>query len=281
MVGTTFEAALVAAAATEPLAFGAEENRNVPELITTEVANTAFSSSRLQGIMLARITPPATLAALAGEELGLIGLPALERLLLRPPYAEQETLANRCRLAVPIAANVRTTALVVEERWRRRAVDPQWTPDEPELADRLRLRDLIQALIDVSDRLDRDVTQFGPDPLGNERLPFADKRRMEMYLASVSTALLRETGVLRRFAPEGSPARDALARVTAALEQGRELLDGSDAERASAVELFDRAQQEVAQLPAAFDFAPEAFQRPLASFEATAGVPDGPGGFQP
>lgn len=266
-VEQAFAAAVVSAARTEPLAFGAEANRDVPTRLLTEVANTAFSRSRLEAIMNARIAPPVTLAELAAEEPGLTGLPALERLLLLPPYEETATKANRCRLAVPIAAKVRTTAHVVEERWRRRAVDAQWTADEPELADRLRLRDLIQAMIDVSDRLDRDVAQFAPDPLGNERLPFASKRRMEMYLDAVSGALLREAGVVSLFAAPGSPARDSLARVKAALQQGRELLAASDAERHAAAELFDRAQQEIAQLPTAFDFAPEAFQRPLASFE--------------
>lgn len=266
-VEQVFADAVVAAAATEPHAFGAEANRIVPALIFTEVANTAFSRSRLEAIMNARISPPTSLADLAAEEPGITGLSALEQLLLLPPYNETATKANRCRLAIPIAAKIRMIANVVEERWRRRAVDAQWTADEPELADRLRLRDLIQAMIDVSDRLDRDVSQFAPNPLGNERLPFVNKRRMEMYLDTLSRALLREADVVSRFAPADSAAQDSLARVVAALQQGRELLFASDAEREAAAQLFDRAQQEIAQLPSAFNFAPAAFQRPLASFE--------------
>jgi hypothetical protein len=278
-VEEAFRAAIVAAGGIEPVAFGAGPNRSAPEELTTEVANTAFSRSRLEGIMNGRIRAPTTLPELAAEGPGLTGLPALERLLLSPPYPEVETKANRCRLALTVAANVRATATEVEGRWRTGNLDPQWTTAEPELADRLRLRDIIQAMIDVSDRLDRTAAGFAADPGNNDNLPYAKHRSMTAYLEAVSGALIGQTDVLGRFAAPASPAAETVARIAAALDQGREALGGGNrAARRTASELFDRARQEIAQLPAVFDFAPAAFQRPLASFEAvtTPAVPATP-----
>ncbi|MEO1103797.1 MAG: imelysin family protein [Pseudomonadota bacterium] len=264
-----FTATVVDASKLLPLSFGSEAAEVMPSRLLTEAASTVFSRNRLAGLMEGVVPAPQSLAALRQEEAGLMGLSALERLLLARSYKSTDTLANRCRLALTIAANVRVSVAAALESWRTRDVAEHWASSDEELADRLRLRDLIQGTIDAVDRFDRDVAEFARERRNNGEVPFAQPQNGMAYLASLAEGLVEQMRRLNMYADPGGDAEAALAQISTALMAGCErLLAAKEGDEATYLVAFDQAHADIIdRLPELFGFDATAFNRPLTSFE--------------
>lgn len=250
-----------------PAAFGSAAAETATARLLTPVADTAFSRSRLLALVTGRSAPPRTVAALAEEDVALQGLPALEALLLEPSAAAAP-LERRCALATVVAANVRAVALRVAGTWRAGRVEEHWRGNEPELAGRLRLRDLVQGLIVGTARLNRDVAQFLPDPLGNPELPFHGHETNVLYLDALAASLSGQASLVRQMGASSEEAFVLLSSIMSALEEGRiNLLAHGDGRPATAVAMpFQRVQEAVmTRLPIALGFDLGAFQIPPAA----------------
>ena len=265
---------VVDGAATTPLAFGSPSSTAIPGRILTQAASTAFSRTRLEAMMAGRADVPRTLSALRQEEEALMGLSALEQILLGNSYSDDQPLQMRCRLALPIAANIHETLHAAQLNWENRSVAPHWTGDDVDLADRLRLRDLIQATIDAVDRFDRETNEFERRRRGNRELPFAQIEYGLPYLVASTDALLAQIRRLSGFIVAGDKAGPLLIEIEEALEVGRQRLISIRDRRPTDTNYllpFDQVQEDVtARLPTAFGFDASAFTRAISSFEAPA-----------
>ncbi|MEM6762806.1 MAG: hypothetical protein AAF615_08015 [Pseudomonadota bacterium] len=270
-IGQAFDETVGHATQILPLGFGTDAAVNLPAQLLTEVESTVFSLSQLNGMMAGDVSPPRTLSAIRDGEPAMAGLPALERLLLNPPYDGAETLANRCLAAIPVAAAVRASVVDAKSSWSNpEALDPHWRGDDLELADRLRLRDLIQGTIDAIDRFDRHVGAFAVAPAHNARLPLSDPQRARQYLAAVSDSLRQQVARLNQFAEPNSDAAALLAEIKRALEIGRERLTNAATgpQDTSYLVPFGQAHADIIErLPSAFGFDASAFGRTITSFE--------------
>ncbi|MEM9223991.1 MAG: hypothetical protein AAGB11_16545 [Pseudomonadota bacterium] len=264
-----FRSAIIGTAEVIPLSFGSDAARAVPARLLTEAASTVFSRTRLEAMMNGLTPAPQTLEELRQEEPALMGLSALERLLLATNFSSGETIENRCQLAVPIAASIRISIAFALESWRTRAVAVHWQGDEVELADRLRLRDMIQGTIDAVDRFERDVSEFSRQSRNNGELPFTQERHGEIYMLAMTRSLCEQVERLKMFADPASDAEAALTEITNALEVGKDLLvSPPDPEEAAYIVAFDQAHADIIdRLPAIFGFDASAFNRAITSFE--------------
>ena len=255
-----------AAGALQPLAFGSPISESAPEQLLTPATDTAYSTERLKAMMNARIPVPATLDELRTEEPALLGLPALERLLLAQRYGSDETLANRCQLAVPVAANIHETADAIERTWEGTGLVPHWSAETPELADRRRLRDLIQGMIDAADAVVRslaEASEAGESAGG----PFDEEALRLAHLDGKLATLAAQATLLRRFASEEGAPMDLVEVIIEALNEGiNELAKRGATDVLPLTSLLTARDIIVDRLPEAFGFASTAFELPLTSF---------------
>lgn len=261
-----------ASAALLPLSFGSDDARTIPSRLLTRATSTAFSSSRLEEVMQGA-SVPGTLTELAQEEAALLGLPALEHLLLRRRYPRTMPLEYRCRLAVPVAANVVAAAVRARHSWLNRDVDVHWKGDEVDLAGRLRLRDLIQGTIDAVDRVGFDLTEFKRKPRNNTAARFSQVRHGLPYLIAATDALRAHVRRLEKFVEPDTPTAALLAEIARALavscDRLRALAAGAPNEGRYLI-AFEQAHGDIIDaLPLAFGFDATAFARTLSSFEVT------------
>lgn len=269
-----FVVAIEASTALLPLSFGSPEAISAPRRLLTRATSTAFSSARLEAVMEGEGPVPRSLAALReGEEEALIGLPALEHLLMRPRYSSALRLQDRCAVAVPIAANIVDTAVRVRQRWLNRDVDVHWQGDDAELAGRLRLRDLIQGAINAVDRVSLDLSEFQRQPRDNNAARFAQVRHGLPYLISAIGALRSHIKRLEKFVAPASRTASLLQDIDKALSVAHArllaLTEGADNDGGYLV-AFEQAHGDITdELPSAFGFDATAFGRTLTPFEVT------------
>lgn len=265
-----FTATVKAAGGVVPLAFGAAESRNAPSLLLTHVADTAFSRSQIDAIVKGRLQAEQSLASLRLEHPALVGLSALEYLLIDADDAVSDTISYRCRHARMIVASLRLTGLGMERAWRTGRLTAHWGVAPPELADRLRLRDVIQGMIATVDRLDRLVVAFTRQAEDNRELPFADRDHMILLLDGLAAALARQAGTIAIMTDASAPQQALLDTIADAVEEGRVALEGEATTTARSAILLPFEAVRVAvveRVPELFGFDPAAFQYPLASFE--------------
>lgn len=272
---------VTASAALVPISFGWPDATNVPSRLLTQTSSTVFSRSRLEAVIQGRVPAPRTLEALAQEEMALMGLPALELLLMRDSYPESSKLTNRCSLAVPVAAHIVDLVARSRGRWVSRDIDPHWQGDDVELAERLRLRDLVQGMIDGVDSLLRDLSEFQKLDRGGDTFRFAQVRHGLPYLIASAEALRTHVGRLEPFAASDSAADMVLEEVMRALTVGCERLLGfaaGEPVNGGYVVAFEQAHGDIIhELPEAFGFAKTAFTRALTSVDVpreTSGAED-------
>ncbi len=267
----SFDAAVRDSAAILPLAMGSPAGQNAPALLLTNVSSSVFSTSQLNAMMAGRRSAPRTLIALASLDNArpLMGLPALERLLIARDHTREETFENRCRLALVVSASIADTSRILRHHWRRRDLAPHWQGDTVELSDRLRLRDLVQGAINTVDRLNREARQYGQTPARNPALPFSSARIGKIYLGAVTAALGKHIARLRKFDPEGSAGEALLTEIELALEVGgTRLAEGRPGDGGGYVLAFSQAQADIIdRLPGVFAFDATAFDRVTSSFE--------------
>jgi predicted lipoprotein len=248
--------------------FASEVAETAPTQLLTPVADTAFSRSRLIGFVTTAAQPPPTLPALRQEGVALQGLPALEATMVEGIVPDRAPLDRRCRLATVVAAAVTKVAEDLVRTWQSGAIAEHWRGDRPELADRLRLRDLVQGMIFATVRLNRDMSLFVQDPGRNPDLPFAARRSMISYLDALAAGLVGQADLLRT---TGEPDEDAfalLSSIMTTLEQGRLALRTLAAEETPVVPVipFQQVQNAVLnRLPVALGFDTTAFQYPPAA----------------
>lgn len=268
-VEEAFAGVVIALASVEPFAYAFGGQRRITERFMTRIADTAFSRIRLGAMVTGSEEPPLTLAALVAEEPALIGLPALAFLLFAPAQSGAEE-RRRCAMAEAVAAGLRERAHTRFMRWRTGAVPTHWADDSAPLAERRRLRDLVQGSIVAVDRLDRTVAAFDARPEGNDELPFSTGGPNLLYIAALMEALTRQVVWLKAFAEPGSEPRNVLIDVSESLDLARSRFNHAVAEDeglgdmrsvlgAARLALFNR-------LPDAFDFDRRAFETPLGAF---------------
>lgn len=262
-----FAHAVAAAAQATPLAFSAANDDRGAHNLLTEVADTAFSLSRLEAFANGRVTPPATLSELSQEEAAVVGLPALEYLLIAGPFGGQATLGRRCRHALAVAANIHDTARRLAEAWNRGDVASHWTNQPVDLAHRLRLRDLIQGMMEAINMLTEDVERFtGRSASLPGELPFSSDTHTFLYFNATLDGLSRHAAFLTTMAEPGGRSTSLLENLRRTLQDARQ----SVANAASAGErMFDptpflQARSMILdELPSAFDFDRTAFDQPV------------------
>lgn len=263
--------AIEASAAVLPLSFGFHEAVIAPDRLLTNAISTAFSTSKLDAVMHGEAPVPRTLAELANEEAALLGLPALEILLMRRRYPPDVALKNRCTLAVPVAANIVDTAVRARLRWLNREVAPHWQGDRPDLAARLRLRDLIQGTIDTVDRVSHDLMAFQRMPHDKSAFRFTRARHGLVYLIAAAESLRSHVRRLDLFAEKDSGAAVLLGEIRDALTISclRLLAIATGAKDDGAYLIaFEQAHGDIInELPQAFGFDGSAFSRALTSIE--------------
>jgi hypothetical protein len=251
-----------------PAAFGSELAEAAPQRLLTPVADTAFSRGRLLGLVTGSATPPGTVPELRAEDVALQGLSALEALMLEGPIIRSVPLARRCALATTVAGNVQAVAAGLARTWRDGPVADHWRGDAAELADRLRLRDLVQGMISAVVRLNRDVSQLLANPGANPELPFADAGAAILYLDGLAAGIISQAALLRQ--TEGAAADEAfalLSSIMSALEEGRRaLLDikGDDTPASLALPFAQVQGAVLDRLPVALGFDTTAFELPPA-----------------
>ncbi|MEM0906865.1 MAG: hypothetical protein AAGJ94_05830 [Pseudomonadota bacterium] len=276
-VRRTFRDLIDASTVTMPLTFGSDDAAALPERLLTQAASTAFSSSQLDAMIHGRVTAPQTLTRLREQEPGLIGLPALERVMLRTRYAEEATLEIRCRLAVTIAANIRDTTARARQNWATRNVDDHWTEANVDLADRLRLRDLVQGTLDTAARFDRDTHQFERRRRNNPELPFAARGHALRYLIAACEGLSRQVKLLSLYTEPETEAATLLTDIASALEVGRQRLIVLRDRRPGDTNFlvpYDQATDDIIdRLPNAFGFDSTAFRSPIIARDIPATPP--------
>jgi len=279
-VERSYRDAIEASAALLPLAFGSPEASAVPTRLLMRAASNAFSSSRLEAVMQGAPLPR-SLAALAQEDAALLGLPAIEHLLLRTHYQSDLRREYRCRAAVPVVANIVSAALRQRQRWLHRAVDVHWQGDSVELAGRLRLRDLIQGTIDAADRIGFDLSEFKRQPRDNTASRFYQVRHSLPYLIAATDALRIHVGRLEKFVARDGPTAELLGDIVEALALSCEYLikvASGGANEGRYLTAFEQAQSDIINdLPEAFGFDADAFSRSLSSL----GVASRSTGLQP
>lgn len=255
-----------AAARIKTMAFGSPFGATIGERLMTEASDTLGSRSTLNGIMQGVIMQPGTLAELQQVDRALMGLPALA-VLLRSGAPEADT-ERPCQMAAIIAANIVESALAFKATWENEALrDPQWTSNPPELADRLRVRDIIEAGIITMDKLDFDVARYIEQRSRNNALPFASASLMRSYMLAVIDALADHAEWLASLLPpedEADGPRSVLAQIDSTLEAASaSLAMGGDIDPSP----FGRLRRlYFTDLPAAFGFASEAFSTPIGAF---------------
>ncbi|MEM7694432.1 MAG: imelysin family protein [Pseudomonadota bacterium] len=267
-LGRAFDNTVEAAALFAPLAFGHPLLEDTPTRFFTEAESTAISRARLRAMMARAADAPATLARLADEDLGLTGLSALERLLLAKDYSPDEALSNRCILARTIAANLHQVAGTARALWSAGAIAAHWRGEAVELAERLRLRDLLQGASDAVDRFERDVTEYARQPRNNGAIPFARPGTGRLYLRGLTDALLAQMGRIRTLAAPEDNAEAILSDIEAALVRGRQRLMGPTWREGAYLVAFQQATDDITQrLPGALGFDARAFRPALTSFD--------------
>ncbi len=272
--------AIEASAAMLPLSFGFQEAVIAPDRLLTNAVSTAFSTSKLEAVMHGEAPVPRTLAELAKEEAALSGLPALEILLMRRRYPSEVVLKNRCTLAVPVAANIVDTAMRARLRWLNREVASHWQGNEPDLAARLRLRDLIQGTIDTVDRVSRDLVAYQRLPKDKTAFRFTHARHGLVYLIAAAESLRSHVRRLHLFAEQDSGAAVLLGEIRDALTIScRRLLAIATGEKDDGAYLiaFEQAHGDIInELPQAFGFDGSAFTRALTSLDGPRDSNPGP-----
>jgi len=266
-MGRAFERAVQRVASLVLGTFGSATAETAPARLLTPVADTAFSRSRLIAFVTVGAQPPRTLAALRREDVALQGLPALEAVMLEGVVPDRVPLARRCPVAVVIAAAIRQAADELVRTWRAGPVAGHWRGDGPELADRLRLRDLVQGMIRAVVRLNRDMSLLVENPRRNPELPFAGRRAMMLHLDALARGLVRQADLVRRAGGLDEEAVALLSSTITALEEGRLALRGEFPEEAvAALPPFRRVQNAVLnRLPVALASDTAAFQYPPAA----------------
>lgn len=255
-----------AAAALAPFAVGSAAARESPARLTSGI-DTAFSRSRLEDMMAGRAEPPATLPRLQAQDPALAGLPALERLLLFKDYPAGQPLRRRCMLAQTVAAAIRRTAVDVVTAWESGERDPQWSGEPVELADRMRLRDLVQAQMDVAVRAERELERVvhrgGPSGI----VSFAARCTAVVYTTSLIEAMAAQSDLIAAFAPPGSEAAAQVAAARAGLTDALAALREEPAagrDPMAVLAPYREARSVIVQeLPRTFGFDPDAFATPL------------------
>lgn len=260
--------ALASAAATiKTMAFGSQFGASITDRLLTEASDTVRSRSALDGIVRGRVRPPANLAELELLDRALMGLPALT-VLLRSGEEGGSDIEGLCRMAVLISAKIVETAIVFRTTWQNEALrDSHWTSNPPELADRLRLFDIIQAGITAVDKLDFDVARYDEQQADNNALVFASSDLMQDFLLATIAALERHAGCLVSLAapgPLGDEATEVLARISSALADAADAIEaGGDIDPTP----FGRLRRlYYRELPAAFGFESGAFTTPIGAF---------------
>ncbi|WP_108660413.1 hypothetical protein [Acuticoccus kandeliae] len=267
----SFQLTIRDAAALIPLAFGSPWLREAPVRIITDASETAFSRDQMRAIVSGAEAPPRTLRALRQREPALMGLPALERLLLVSGASGEGSLDNRCILATTVVAHIHDTALGVRRTWARGELDAHWRDETTELADRLTLRDLIQGMINATDELSRSVKAFAEQAKKNPSLPFSERPHMVHYLDGLAEAITEQSRILENYTEEGEPTRALLQTIREAVAEGRVTLASASRRRSSASLIlpFEAVQATVVgRVPEMFAFDPTAFERPNAPIQA-------------
>ncbi len=261
-------AGLAASAATiKTMAFGSPFGITIVDRLLTEASDTVRSRSALDGIVRGRVSPPLTMADLERLDRALLGLPALTVLLRRGEQAGSD-IESLCRMAVLISAKILESALVYRTTWQNEALrDSHWTSRPPELADRLRLRDVIQAGITTIDKLNLDVARFAAQRTQNNDLPFASDELMTEFIAATIRALQGQVDWLTSLAApgiRGEEAREVLVEIDSSLVTAREaVVEVGDIDLSP----FDRLRRlYYRDLPDSFGFASEAFVTPIGAF---------------
>lgn len=263
--------AIEASAAVLPLSFGSEEAVSAPDRLLTTAVSTAFSTSKLEAVMQGAAPIPRSLKELANEEAALLGLPALEILLLRRSYPSDFLLENRCTLAVPVAASIVDTAVRARARWLNRDVAAHWQGDQAELAPRLRLRDLVQGTIDTVDRVALDLVDFQRMATDKSAFRFTRPRHGLVYLIAAAEALRAHVKRLAVFAKPDSGAAVLLGEIGDALTVSCVRLLAiatGEADDGAYLIAFEQAHGDIInELPQAFGFDASAFTRALTSID--------------
>ncbi|MCF3932600.1 hypothetical protein L1787_04110 [Acuticoccus sp. M5D2P5] len=256
------------AAGLVPLAFGSPSLKQLPARVLTDASATAFSRDQIRAIIAGTDVAPRTLSDLRTYEPALMGLSALEQLLLRDGKTVDGGLDNGCDLAVTIAAHLQRQAKDALRVWTERTtLDVHWRDDDAELGDRLILRDLVQGLINGTDLLDRHINRFIVMERDNPELPFGRRRYVVQYLDGLAKSISIQSMILEDYTTSGQAVRTLLQSIRKAIEEGRTTLNSPERRRFSAsLRLpFDAVQATVTErLPEVFAFDPTAFERPNA-----------------
>ncbi|MEM8853885.1 MAG: imelysin family protein [Pseudomonadota bacterium] len=262
-----FAHTVVAAAQATPLAFNATNEDRSAQQLFTEIADTAFSLSRLEALANGRVTPPSSLAALNEEEAAVVGLPALEYLLITGPFGGEATLSRRCRHALAVAANVHRTARLLAEAWTRGDVASHWTSQPVDLAHRLRLRDLIQGMMEAVNMLTEDVERFADRSASLPgELPFSSNAHTFLYFSATLDGLSRHAAFLTTMAePDGRPISllETLRRTLQDARQSVANAAGEDKGVFDPTPFRDAKTIILDELPGAFAFDRAAFDQPV------------------
>lgn len=258
-----------------PIAFGSPDAKEVPARLLAETGGIGFSREELETAIISRTEKAdgageaetdAPAAAVAAPKPAELGLPALELLLLRASYPEEQPLEKRCALAEAVAADIVDIATRARQRWLTGDLDPHWRVRGGRLGDRKRLYDLVQGTIDAADLLAVDLEQFFRHVRGEQAFRFADKRLgmgyilagidgLKMQLSRMETLVGPDPNALERF--------ETIARtLTAAAMMLDAVTDGTAENHAICLLTFEHARADIVEhTPEVFSFELSEFSR--------------------